>query len=82
MSGLADWLLRRLRKGERTKPRLVLVGRLSLTPRHSLILIEAEGRKLLVATAPEGSATFYALDEPASPSLHRPFPAPLGGYVC
>jgi hypothetical protein len=34
-----------------------------LAPRQSLALVEAEGRRLLVATSPEGAPTFYALDE-------------------
>jgi len=60
--GLAGWLLERLRRGPRTQPRLALVERIALGPRQSLALIEAEGRRLLVATSQEGAPAFYALD--------------------
>jgi len=83
--GLAAWLLQRLKKTERAKPRLALVERLSLTPRHSVALIEAEGRKLLVATAPESAPAFYALDSfevPALSAEERPFAVQLRGHVC
>jgi flagellar biogenesis protein FliO len=63
--GLAGWLLGRLRSGGHARPRLELLERISLAPRQSLALIEAEGRLLLVATSPEGAPAFYALDEPA-----------------
>ena len=63
VGGLAGWLLGRL--GRRTAappPRLTLLERITLAPRQSLALVEAEGRKLLVATSPDGAPTFYALD--------------------
>jgi flagellar biogenesis protein FliO len=60
---LAVWLLERLRRSPRTPPRLALLERITLAPRQSLALVEAEGRRLLVATSPEGAPTFYALDE-------------------
>ncbi|MGD0682457.1 MAG: flagellar biosynthetic protein FliO [Terracidiphilus sp.] len=63
MGGLAGWLLGRLRAGGRAQPRLELVERITLAPRQSLALVEAEGRRFLVATSPEGAPTFYALDE-------------------
>jgi hypothetical protein len=61
-SGLAGWLLERLRAGRRPQPRLALVERIALAPRQSLALVEAEGRRFLVATSPEGGPAFYALD--------------------
>lgn len=64
LGGLAGWLLGRLRPGSRTRPRLELLERITLAPRQSLALIEAEGRRLLVASSPEGAPAFYALDEP------------------
>jgi hypothetical protein len=39
-----------------------LLERISLAPRQSLALIEAEGRRILVATSAEGGPAFYALD--------------------
>jgi len=60
--GLAMWVLERLRRTPRCAPRLALLERITLAPRQSLALVEAEGRRLLVATSPEGAPTFYALD--------------------
>ena len=51
--------------GERAEPRLALVERITLAPRQSLALIEAEGRRILVATSAEGGPAFYPLDENA-----------------
>jgi flagellar biogenesis protein FliO len=62
--GLAGWLLGKLRVAPRPRPRLALLDRIALAPRHSLSLVEAEGRRFLVATSPEGAAAFYPLDEP------------------
>ena len=62
VSGLAGWLLERLRRGPHQAPRLELLERITLAPRQSLALVEAEGRRLLVATSPEGAPVFYALD--------------------
>jgi flagellar biogenesis protein FliO len=63
VGGLAGWLLGRLRSRGRRQPRLELVERIALAPRQSLALVEAEGRRFLVATSPEGAPAFYALDE-------------------
>lgn len=63
VGGLAGWVLDRLRSSGRRRPRLELVERIALAPRQSLSLVEAEGRRFLVVTSPEGSPAFYALDE-------------------
>ena len=68
VGGLAGWLLSRFRAGVRQRPRLELLERIALAPRQSLALIEAEGRRFLVATSPEGAPAFYALDERATPA--------------
>lgn len=65
-SGLAGWLLKLLRNratasGE-CRQRLALVERISLAPRQSLVLVEAEGRRILVALSPDGAPAFHALD--------------------
>lgn len=65
--GLAGWLLDRLRVTRRSRPRLALLERIALAPRQSLALVEAEGRRFLVATSVEGAPAFYALDEHARP---------------
>ena len=74
VGGLAGWLLSRLRGARRPQPRLALLERIALAPRQSLSLVEAEGRRFLVATSPEGAPAFYALDgalRPASSGFSR-----------
>ena len=64
--GWTGWLLGRvlggLRGQPRREPRLALVERIALAPRQSLALIEAEGRRILVATSADGASAFYPLD--------------------
>jgi flagellar biogenesis protein FliO len=71
VGGLAGWLLSRMRAGRRSAPRLAVLERIALAPRQSLTLVEAEGRRFLVATSPEGTPAFYALDRHA-PDRHVP----------
>jgi len=71
--GLAGWLLGRLRRDPRPQPSLALRERISLAPRQTLSLVEAEGRKFLIATSAEGAPAFYALDD--FHSVHRRTPA-------
>ncbi len=66
--GLGVWLLERLRRAPRPRPRLVLLERVTLAPRQSLALVEAEGRRFLVATSHEGGPVFYALDQQEPPT--------------
>ena len=70
IGGWAGWLMRRaavrftkLGKGEDARRRLALIERIALAPRQSLALVEAEGRRILVAVSAEGGPAFYALDE-------------------
>jgi flagellar biogenesis protein FliO len=63
VGGLAGWLLGRLRGVARPQPKLALLERITLAPRQSLSLVEADGRKFLIASSPEGAPAFYALDE-------------------
>ena len=64
---MVGWLLgrlmERLRGRARAQPRLALVERIALAPRQSLALVEAEGRRILVATSAGGEPAFYALDD-------------------
>lgn len=62
VGGLAGWLMGRLRGGRHSEPRLAVLERIALAPRQSLTLVEAEGRRFLVATSQDGSPAFYALD--------------------
>lgn len=63
VAGLTGWLLERWKGVQRSKPKLALLERITLAPRQSLALVEAEGRRFLIATSPEGAPAFYALDE-------------------
>src|ERR1039457_3613555 len=60
---LLGWLRGRLQGTQRAPTRLALLERITIAPRQSLVLVEAEGRRFLVATSPEGGPAFYALDE-------------------
>ncbi|HEY1896934.1 MAG TPA: flagellar biosynthetic protein FliO [Terracidiphilus sp.] len=73
--GLAAWLLGRLRGEAKHRPSLALLERITLAPRQSLSLVEAEGRRFLVATSAEGSPTFHALDESTRSLPRRHIPA-------
>jgi hypothetical protein len=64
-------LRRRFDKRERPQPRLALLERVALAPRHSLALVQAEGRRFLVATSTEGGPAFYALDSYDRPPRPR-----------
>src|ERR1700735_5522353 len=61
-NGWARWLLAKWQGRRRAEPRLALLERITLAPRQSLALIEAEGRRILVATSTDGGSAFYALD--------------------
>ncbi len=67
LGGVAGWLLARFHREACGQPSLVLLERITLAPRQSLALIEADGHKLLVAIPPEGAPAFYALDCKARP---------------
>ncbi|HUX43521.1 MAG TPA: flagellar biosynthetic protein FliO [Terracidiphilus sp.] len=82
IGGLAGWLFGRFSRGRRTEPRLALLERIALAPRQSLALVEAEGRRLLVATSPDGAPTFYPLDGgEVTGARARRRPAPRTGRV-
>lgn len=63
VGGWAGWLLKRWRgAAQRPRQRLKVVERIALGPRQSLCLVEAEGKKILLATSGDGAPAFYALD--------------------
>ena len=78
-TGHTEWLLERLlkpfinklRNARRSQPRLELLERITLAPKQSLALVEAEGRRFLVATSPEGGPAFYPLNGETRPALRR-----------
>ncbi len=59
--GLAGWLWMRFRGQSKPRPSLALLERITLAPRQTLALVEAEGRRFLIATSADGSPTFCAL---------------------
>ncbi len=66
-------LLRRLPgRAIRPRPRLELLERIALAPRQSLSLVEAEGRRFLVATSLDGGPVFYPLDRDIAGTARRP----------
>ena len=60
-------------------PAWLLLERITLAPRQSLALVEAEGRRFLVATSADGAPAFYALDE--KPALRRRSRSPGEGLM-
>jgi len=66
LGGLAGWLWARIHGESRARPGLTLLERITLAPRQSLALVEADGRRFLIATSAEGSPAFHALDTRAS----------------
>ncbi|KAA6464715.1 hypothetical protein DYQ86_01760 [Acidobacteria bacterium AB60] len=65
IGGLLGWVLRLLPSSRLDRPPgLVLRERITLAPRQTLSLVEADGRRLLIATSAEGTPAFYALEEP------------------
>jgi flagellar biogenesis protein FliO len=62
LCGWTGWLIKRLTRSECAPPRLALLERLTLAPRQSLVLIEADGQRILVATSIEGAPAFYPLN--------------------
>lgn len=70
VGGLTGRLLAFLarRRSRRAVPRLALIERIALAPRQSLALVEAEGRRILVATSAEGASAFFPIDDGARPA--------------
>lgn len=60
--GVAGWLLSLIGRGRSQQPRLILLERITLAPRQSLALVEADGRRLLVATSGDKGPVFHTLD--------------------
>ena len=58
---LGAWLVERLRSRAEDASRLKVLERIRVTPRQLLLLIEAEGERLLVATSEGSATTIYPL---------------------
>ena len=67
VGGWAGWLWKRLRKTRGRPARLELLERIALAPRQTLALVEADGRRFLVATSADGSPAFFSLEGAAHP---------------
>ena len=65
-SGLAGWLIAKLRNRSLHTPQLLVLERVALAPRQSLVLVETEGRRLLVATSADSAPAFFPLNAAAS----------------
>ena len=63
-AGLGAWILQHLRRQSMSETRLVLLERVTIAPRQTVALIEADGRRVLVAASPECTPTFFPLDTP------------------
>lgn len=65
---LVGWL----RREHRPRPRLELLEKIVLAPKQSLALVEADGRRFLVASSAEGTPAFYPLSaQPVSRRVAR-----------
>ena len=62
IGGWAGWVMERLRGASRPRARLELLERITLAPRQTLAMVEADGRRFLVATSAEGSPAFLSLE--------------------
>ncbi len=62
-----------LRRRSARPARLALIERIALGPKHALLLVEAEGVRLLVATSQDGAAAFFPLQR--STVQEEPMPA-------
>jgi len=78
IGGLAGWLIKGWRRKQPIQPHLTLLDRIALAPRQSLALVEAEGRRILVATSADGAPAFFPLshqDGTAGPMASGPHSA-------
>jgi hypothetical protein len=67
LRGLKDRLLRGWQRSIARPARLAVIERIQLAPRQSLVLVEAEGVRLLVATSADAGAVFFPLPSAAGP---------------
>jgi len=63
LGGLVGWLLDRWQGRRRAPARLAVLERIALAPRQSLALVEAEGRRFLLATSADGTPAFCPLQD-------------------
>ena len=63
IGGWAGWLIGRFERRNQRRTQLELLERIVLGPRQSLALVDAAGRRVLVAFSAEGGPAFYPLDD-------------------
>ena len=68
VAGLAGWLLTRWRREVRPPRRLRVMERVTLGPRQTVSLIEADGQRFLVAISPDGSPAIQRLGARTRPA--------------
>lgn len=61
IGGWAGWMWKRWRAAQKPRARLELLERITLAPRQMLSLVEADGRRFLIATSVDGAPAFLAL---------------------
>jgi len=61
LDGMTEGLLRFWRRSAARPARLALIERIPLGPKQSLLLVEADGVRLLVATSSDAAAAFFPL---------------------
>jgi hypothetical protein len=77
--GLATWIAQRWKDSMAHSPRLSVLARVPLGPRHSVALLEADGTRLLVATSSDGVSTFFPLRKPEASGTAVADPDPCSG---
>ena len=61
LGAIIAWLAQSWARSEATPPRLAVMERLALSPKHSLLLVEADGVGLLISTSTEAPSTMFLL---------------------
>jgi len=77
LGGTIAWLAHRWARSEGHPPRLAVIERLALSPKQVLLLVEADGMRLLISTSAEAPSTIFPLHGmPAPVQAGRPILRP------
>jgi hypothetical protein len=60
--GIVRWFIEHVQKRTKAQSRLTVIERVTVAPRQSLLLVEADGQRVLVATSPDGTPAIFPLD--------------------
>jgi len=79
---VAGWLSRRLQSRSRPGGRRIrCVEAMAVGARDRVLLLDADGKRLLVGVGPSGMRTLHVYDgEPAEPAVVEPVAAPLPAF--